>query len=33
MGAMPVEWEIYKALDKKQEGQETILDMYRRIVQ
>jgi SNF2 family DNA or RNA helicase len=33
MGAMKLEFDIYAALDKKQEGQETILDMYKRIVQ
>jgi SNF2 family DNA or RNA helicase len=32
MGAMKLEFDIYAALDKKQEGQETILDMYKRIV-
>jgi superfamily II DNA or RNA helicase len=29
MGGHPVEWAIYKMLDKKQEGQERILGMYR----
>lgn len=32
MGVMKLEFDIYAALDRKQEGQETILDMYKRIV-
>jgi SNF2 family DNA or RNA helicase len=32
IGAMPLEWEIYKMLDDKQDNQATILDMYKRIV-
>ena len=32
IGGMPLEWEIYKMLDDKQDDQSTILDMYKRIV-
>jgi SNF2 family DNA or RNA helicase len=33
MGALPLEWEIYKVVEAKRKWQDTILDLYKQVLQ
>lgn len=33
MGALPLEWEIYKVVESKRKWQDTILELYRKVLQ